>query len=375
MRLYVGLDLHSTNVVISIVDETGRVVFERRERNDLGRILETLAPDRDSIATVAVESTYNWYWLVDGLRSEGYDVRLAHVNAMKQYEGLKYRDDWSDAQWLGELLRLEILPEGWVMERETRSRRDLLRRRSQLVRHRTSHLLSILNQFSREHGRRPSSSWVRSSLTEAVVEESFTGESVIASVCANLRTYRFFDEEIGRIESLVKRHSRANPDYRRLRTLPGVGEALAWTILYESGPMDRYAKVGNYASYARCVPSVLKSNKKVKGRGNTKSGNRYLAWAFVEAANHAVRHYAPITRFYQRKRGQSGHTLAVKAVAHKLARATYYVLRDGVTFEMEKAFGGTTRQVRGGGESGPGLCQSYSGVTEHRRADGHRHLM
>lgn len=133
---------------------------------------------------MAVESTYNWYWLVDGLRSEGYDVRLAHVNAMKRYEGLKHRDDKSDARWLGELLRLEILPEGWVMDRETRARRDLLRRRAQLMRHCTSHLLSILNQYSREHGRRPSSNWVRTMLTEALVEESFAQESVIASVCA-----------------------------------------------------------------------------------------------------------------------------------------------------------------------------------------------
>ncbi len=112
MSLYCGIDLHSNNVMVSVIDEEDRVIYERRMGNDLDRILVSLAPYREALAGVVVESTYNWYWLVDGLRDAGYDVRLANTLAVKQYEGLKYTNDATDARFLAHLLRLGILPEG-----------------------------------------------------------------------------------------------------------------------------------------------------------------------------------------------------------------------------------------------------------------------
>ncbi len=96
--------------------------------------------------------------------------------------------------------------------------------------------------------------------------------------------------------------------------------------------------MGDYASYCRCVKSDRISNGKKKGENNGKSGNAYLSWAYVEAANHAIRHYEPIRRYYDRKRTKANHTLAIKAVAHKLARGSYYVFKDEVFFDMKKAF-------------------------------------
>ena len=113
---------------------------------------------------------------------------------------------------------------------------------------------------------------------------------------------------------------------------------LGLTILLETGPIARFAEVGHYASYCRCVGSERLSNGKRKGRGNTKSGNKYLAWTYVEAANFAVRYNAVIQRYYQRKRGRTNGIVAIKTVAHKLARACYYMLRDGTDFEVGRAF-------------------------------------
>jgi len=123
-----------------------------------------------------------------------------------------------------------------------------------------------------------------------------------------------------------------------LLTVNGIGEILGLTILLETGDIRRFPSVGHYASYCRCVGSQKTSNGTLNGRGNTKNGNRYLAWAYVEAANFAVRYSPQIKRYYQRKRAKSNGIVAIKTVAHKLARACYYILRDQVPFDVEKAF-------------------------------------
>ncbi len=132
MALYCGIDLHSTNSVLVVIDEMDNVVFEGRFGNSLVPILAALMPWRDALAGVVVESTYNWYWLVDGLEAEGFEVHLANPAAIDQYSGLKHRDDRSDARWLAHLLRLGLLAEGYIYPKAKRGTRDLLRRRSHL---------------------------------------------------------------------------------------------------------------------------------------------------------------------------------------------------------------------------------------------------
>ena len=121
--------------------------------------------------------------------------------------------------------------------------------------------------------------------------------------------------------------------------MAGIGDILGWTILLETGDLARFAKVGHYASYCRCVQSKRVSNGKKKGENNRKNGNKYLAWAFVEAANFAVRYNDRIQRFYQRKKAKTNGAVAIKAVAHKLARASYCVMRDQAAFDLQRAFG------------------------------------
>jgi len=139
--------LHSDNNVTVLIDEKDEVVYRKRLPNDLRLILEQLSAYQSRVEGIVVESTYNWYWLVDGLMEQGYKVHLANTAAIQQYNGLKYTDDDSDARWLAHLLRLGVLPEGYIYPRAERPVRDLLRKRSQLVRHRTTNLLSIQNLF------------------------------------------------------------------------------------------------------------------------------------------------------------------------------------------------------------------------------------
>jgi transposase len=152
MKLYGGIDLHSNNSVIALSDEEDKVVYRRRLANDLELVLAELTPFDDAIEGLVVESTYNWYWLVDGLMEAGYRVHLANTAAIVQYEGLKYTDDDSDARWLAKLLRLGLLPEGYIYPKEERAVRDLLRRRSKLVQQHTSNLQSVQNLLARNRG-------------------------------------------------------------------------------------------------------------------------------------------------------------------------------------------------------------------------------
>src|SRR5215469_18390295 len=152
MPLYGGIDLHANNSVIVLLNEQDEVIYQKRLPNALPTILEQLVPYHTEIKGLVVESTYNWYWLVDGLMEADYQVHLANPAAIQQYSGLKYSDDHSDARWLAHLLRLGVLPEGYIYPKEQRPVRDLLRKRSQLVHHKTAHLLSIQNLYSRNTG-------------------------------------------------------------------------------------------------------------------------------------------------------------------------------------------------------------------------------
>jgi transposase len=338
MKLYGAIDLHSTNNVTVVIDEQDRVVYQKRLPNDLALILMELSVYQTELQGIVVESTYNWYWLVDGLMEQGYKVRLANTAAIQQYEGLKYTDDHSDARWLAHLLRLGVLPEGYIYPRADRPVRDLLRKRSQLVRQRTTNLLSIQNLVTRNTGESLSANQIKG-LDVQQVDELLPNGDLALAVKANLSVMCCADEQTEILERTVRDRIKLRPEFSFLKTVPGIGQILALTIMLETGDIRRFCSVGNFASYCRCVGSQKISNGKRKGKGNTKNGNKYLAWAFVEAANFAIRFNSKIKSFYQRKKAKTKGVVAIKAVAHKLCRACYYIMRDRVAFDLIKAFG------------------------------------
>lgn len=152
MKLYAAFDLHSSNSYVAVIDEGGKRILAKKLANDPEQILTVLAPHKKRIAGIAVESTYNWYWFVDMLMSKGYEVHLANPAAIQKYKGLKHSDDRHDANWLAEMLRLDILPEGYIYPKEERSLRDLLRKRGHLVRLRTSLIISLQHIITRNCG-------------------------------------------------------------------------------------------------------------------------------------------------------------------------------------------------------------------------------
>jgi transposase len=337
MKLYGGIDLHSNNSVLALVDGEDHVIYRHRLPNDAAVVLEALAPLRDEVVGLVVESTYNWYWLVDALMDAGYRVHLANTAAIVQYSGLKYSDDDSDAAWLAKLLRLGLLPEGYIYPKTQRAVRDLLRRRSRLVQQHTANVLAVQNLLARNRGRSLSANQIKR-LTPESVSELLPDANLALAVQSTLLAMRGQEAAIELLERAACAQVKGMPEYRHLVTTSGIGQVLGLTIVLETGPVQRFAQVGNYVSYSRLVGSERLSNGKRKGRGNTKSGNKYLAWAYLEAANFAVRYHPTIKRYYQRKKARTNGVVAIKTVAHKLARACYTMLREGTDFDAERAF-------------------------------------
>lgn len=338
MSLYAAIDLHSTNSVLAVMDQAGKPLLQCRRANDLRVLLADLAPFQDELAGVAVESTYNWYWLVDGLMDGGYSVRLVNTAAIPQYAGLKHGNDHTDALHLAQLMRLGLLPEGYIYPREQRATRDLLRRRFALVRQAVRLMLSIQSSVSRATGRVISGNTLKQ-ITGAQLEALFPDPTTRYGVLVQFKLWLTLQEQIAGLERWIQRDL-ARPDLLvRLQSVPGIGPILGTTILLETGDVGRFASVGDYASYCRMVESVRLSNGKLKGHGNRKCGNRYLCWAYIEAANFATRHHTAIKRWYERKRAKKHRVVAIKAVAHKLARACYHMLHEGTAFDPARAFG------------------------------------
>ena len=338
MPLYAAIDLHSTNSVLAVLDETDKPLRQCRLPNDLARILAELEPFRTDVVGVAVESTYNWYWLVDGLADHGYPMRLVNTAAVPQYDGLKYSGDESDARHLAHLMRLGILPVGYIYPREGRAVRDLLRQRFIFVRQSVSAMQRVQGAWARYTGQCLSANAFRK-LTDADLRKAFPDPCVRTSVCAQQRIWRSLEEQVQQVEQQVLSTHPCPHERAALISTPGIGSILSLTIALETGDIARFADVGNYVSYCRLVKSERVSNGKKKGEGNRKCGNKYLCWAWIEAANFATRYSPTIKRWYDRKAAKRRRVIAIKAVAHKLARAGYYLLRDGGTFEAARAFG------------------------------------
>src|ERR1700704_6131659 len=304
MSLYGGIDLHANNSVVVLLNEQDEVIYQKRLPNELPTILGQLAPYHTEIKGLVVESTYNWYWLVDGLMEAGYRVHLANPAAMQQYSGLKYSDDHSDARWLAHMLRLGVWPEGYIYPKAARAVRDLLRKRAHWVRQHTANVLSVQNIMVRHTGVRLSVKRIRE-LPKKELEGLLPEADQVLAITSSLAILDCLSQQIKALEKIVHQRLLHTPSYEQLLTVNGIGTILAQTITLETGDIHRFPTVGNSASYCRCVDSTKISNGKRKGTGNVKNGHPYLAWASMEAAPFAMRFQPAAQRFYQRKLAQS----------------------------------------------------------------------
>ncbi len=336
-KVIAGIDLHGNNLVIGVINQEGTRLGHRKLDCQLEDVLEFLKPFKTRLQSMAVESTFNWYWLVDGLHKQGYAIDLANPAKIEQYSGIKHADDKHDAFHLAELQRLKILPKAYIYDAELRPVRDLLRRRTNLVHQRTALFLSFKSLYARTTGQAmPLATLKGMAPKEARTLYEHPANQLIAKV--QLEHIGALDRSISLIEKAVVASAREIPLYEKLLTLPGIGKILGMTITMEVGDIARFKGDGHFASYCRAVDSRRLSNGKQKGENNQKCGNKYLSWAFVEAANFAKRSDPDCRRWYDRKKAKTSVVIATKALACKLAKAAWHLMTHQTDYDARRMF-------------------------------------
>jgi transposase len=341
MTFYCGIDLHSKKSQMCIIDKEGKKVKEGNLDNDLSLIFEFLKPFGKDVH-VAIECTINWYWIVDGLKEEGYDVRLAHTLGLYMITGAKVKTDRRDAFKLAKLLRMGELPESYIYPKEKRPLRDLLRRRAGLVQQRAECYSSLRVQFMKYNLNTMSGNDVKQLLPTDIYIMPIPQE--LKDYCVMiLDRIDLLSSQIKQLDTRLKDVTVEDPRFKLLLTLPGVMYVLGLTIYYEIGDIGRFRDARQFASYCRLVPGISQSSGTVKRSKGKKQGNHYLKFAFTQAASIAVRYYPKLRKFRDkhanRRKGKVATMVANCIMAHKIGNATFHMLKEGVPFDEEKLFG------------------------------------
>jgi len=335
--LYGGIDLHSSNSYCGITDESDRWVKHRRIVNRIEDVTNFFDEYKDQLKGIVLESTYNGYWLMDGLMEAGYKVKLANPTKMGDYDGLKNSNDKTDTRWLAKMLRLGILPEGYIYPKSERPLRDLLRKRTLFINTRTRILNSMQHQFQ---------TWLCAKigkqhlveLTPDKLNRLFNEKNLYLSAESGIEIIKTVDQQVKIIEKKLYAQVKETDLIKRLRVLPGIARILGMTIMLEVGTIDRFASVKNYLSYCRLVEAKKLSNKKKKGDNNRKCGNKILRWAYAEAAAHALKHER-INKYYHRMKKKKGSPRAFAIIASKIARVSYKIMTDKIfCYQEDKLF-------------------------------------
>ena len=336
-QFYCGIDLHARSLYTCILNQDGETVVHRNLPAEPDALLSLLAPYREDVA-VAAECTFTWYWLADLCAREKIPFVLGHALYMKAIHGGKTKNDRIDSRKIAGLLRGGMFPLAYVYPAEMRGTRDLMRRRTYLVRRRADLLAHIQNTNSQWNlpafGRK-----IAYRVHRQGVAEQFTDPAVQKSIEVDLELIDHYDLLIGDLEryilKLAKQHD--PQDLMLLRTVHGIGKVLALTILYEIHDIQRFPRVQDFVSYARLVKCVKESaGKRHTGSSGQKIGNVHLKWAFSEAAVLFLRANPRGLKYKQRLENKHGKAKALSIIAHRLGRAVYFMLLRKKAFDMNK---------------------------------------
>ena len=333
-----GVDLHSRQMYICVMDREGKVQVHRNVRgNDFEYFLKLVEPYKESL-TVCCECTFNWYWLADACLDAGFEFVLGHALYMRAIHSFKTKNDKRDSWQIAHLLRSNLIPPAYVYPREKRSVRALLRQRTTFVWKRAELItrlsMGVLTTGERlsKCAQRPREAW------HEALRAMYTSPMDLLAVDTSVHMVKEFDSMIAKLDWAIQKHTKDcyGSEYSRLRSVPGIGVILALIILYEVDDIHRFKSVQDFLSYCRLVKGTVASAGKIKGAQGGKIGNGYLKYAFHEAAVLGKRANPELSKFVQRLEAKKGKHLANGILACKLARAVYFMLRDDKIFNVKK---------------------------------------
>jgi transposase len=339
-RFYCGVDLHARTLSLHILDHNGQSVLAATLTASPSAFLQAIAPFRDGLV-VACECMFAWYWLADLCSEQQIPFVLGHALYMKAIHGGKAKTDSIDAKKIAALLKGGLLPQAYVYPKGMRETRDLLRRRTFLVRRRAEALTHLVNTNS-QYNLPPLAKKLAYAANRAEVNlpERFADPSVKKNVAVDLALIDAYDEQIRDLELYLTRSAKIDDPqaYARLRSIPGVGAVLTLIFLYEIHDIRRFAEPGQFLSYARLVRCVHESAGKKQGTGGNKIGNAHLKWAFSEAVCLLLRQSERAKKWLTRREKKHGKRKALGALAARLGRAVYHLLRKGEVFDETRFF-------------------------------------
>jgi transposase len=331
-----GVDLHGRNLYLCVLDQQGEIRLHKRIRCEPELFLQAIAPYRDDLV-VGAECIFCWYWLADLCADHGIPFILGHALYMKAIHGGKAKNDRIDSRKIAVLLRSGAFPYAYVYPPLMRSTRDLLRRRLHFARKRAELLTHIQNTFTQYNLPRPEGR-LNCPANRNGIPELFDDPAIQANLKADLSLIDHYDGLIPELENTVLGQARIHdPDnFRRLRSIRGVGKILGLTLLYEIGDIARFPSVQDFSSYARLIKCGKESDGKKTGTSGHKIGNVHLKWAFSEAAVCFLQLNQPGQNYLQRLRKNHSKGKALSVLAAKLGRATYFILKQQTTFDMNR---------------------------------------
>ena len=335
-RFYGGIDLHARSLFLTVLDRDGQPLFARNLPAQREPFLRAVAPFRDGLV-VACECMHCWYWLADTCRDHHIAFALGHAWAMKAVHGLKTKCDRKDAEAIARLLKGGNFPPAYAYPKERRGLRDLLRARLRLVRQRAE-LDGHVHTARRQANLPPVSSDVKSKSKRDGCTAGIADPFVRRRVETHLALLEPLDTALRRLEKEIEDAAdRLFPAELAVRqSTPGVGKVLSLTILLAIDTIDRFDTRQQFCSYARLCGAVQSSDNKRCGTGNAKAGNAWLKWAFSEAAVLCAQKDERIGGLYNRLAARLGKAKAYSALAHKLGRAFYHMLRTKQVFDVNR---------------------------------------
>jgi transposase len=334
-----GIDLHARSMYVCVVNRQGDVVLHQDiKNNDFAFFLKKIQRFRHDL-TVTAECMFAWYWLADACARENLPFVLAHALYLRAIHGGKNKNDRIDSEKLARLLAAHLIPIAYVYPAAKRPVRALLRQRLTYVWRRSELLMRVQSMQQAEgHAPVPRCQSRDRQPWEARLLEQFPNPLHQCALQTDLATIGHYDRMIARLETQLVRTTRqiASRDYALLQTVPGIGQALALTLLYEIDDIERFETVQRFSSYCRLVKGTVASAGKIKGLRGAKLGNPYLRWAIGEAAVLGRRHEPRLAAWHQRLCAQKGKFKANAIVASQLGRALYFMLKNGTAFDLDQ---------------------------------------
>jgi len=336
-RFYAGGDLHARTLYLHVLDADGRTVFDQNLPARPDAFLAAVAPFRDGLV-VGVECMFAWYWLADLCAAEKIPFVLGHALYMKAIHGGKTKTDRIDAGKIAGLLRGGLFPQAYVYPKDRRETRDLLRRRTFLVRQRAQFLAHVQNTNSQYNLPPLAKKLTYAGNRDVALAERFGHESTRRAIATDLAMIDHLDEQVGELELYLTRSAKVDDPFtfHLLRSVPGIGKILALVLLYEVHDIRRFPAAGPFLSYARLVRCAHVSAGKVKGFGGRKIGNAHLKWAFSEAACLMLRGHEPAKKWLARKQKKCGKAKALAILAARIGRTVYHLWRKQEPFDAKR---------------------------------------